>query len=53
MTKALRLHGAIRTYLDDADYTRAKNFRWHKTQNGYVSGLVVEQGARRRVSLHP
>jgi len=32
--------------------TIAKDFRWHKTTNGYVAGSVMEQGVRRRVYLH-
>jgi hypothetical protein len=52
MTQAIRLRGGVSTYLDDADYDRAKNYRWHKTQNGYAAGFVVEQGVRKRVYLH-
>ena len=52
MAKKLRLHKGARTTLDDADYDHAKDFRWHKTTNGYVAGSVMEQGVRRRVYLH-
>lgn len=52
MAKALRLRGGASTMLDDTDYDRAKDFRWHKTTNGYVAGFVMEQGVRRRVYLH-
>lgn len=53
MTSSIRVtRGNAHTYLDDADYERAKDFHWYKTQNGYVAGSVVEQGVRRRVYLH-
>lgn len=40
------------TWLDDDDYTRAKDFHWHKSRRGYVAGTVLEDGVRKRVYLH-
>ena len=52
MTHSIPLRNGVSTSLDDEDYARAKDFRWHKTANGYVAGTVVEGGVRRRVYLH-
>lgn len=52
MSRRIRLHCGGNAYLDAADYGRAKDFHWHKTQNGYVASSVVEQGVRKRVYLH-
>ena len=52
MTHSIPLHNGVSTSLDDEDYACAKDFHWHKTQNGYVAGTVLENGVRRRVYLH-
>ncbi len=52
MTKRLIFPSGHYALVDDADYAHLRQFRWHRSTNGYAMGSVKRSGQRQKVYMH-